>query len=213
MRLALLPLAAALLLSRAAHADVGDWEAGYNPGRAQRRSDFAMGVTMGAMVGSVSGYPNDANKINVDQYRASTGAAAGPETGLWLGGALRDWFVVGVGMSFGSVAGGDATLSRGGAFVLHLEGFPLFSLGGPFRDLALVGEVGTGSRNLFKGSASTADGGVTSYIAAGVLYEPIRIGKHISAGPTLQLARQFSETLSGTFAIAAFQIAYYGGPD
>jgi hypothetical protein len=204
---------AALLPARAALADVEDEGANYNPGKAKRRSDFALGFSLSGMAGAVSGYPLDANKMNVERYRATSGAAGGTGGGLWVGGALRDWFVVGVGLNFGSIAGGDATLSRGGAFVFHLEGFPLFPVGGAFRDLAVVGEFGTGNRKLIKASQTVADGGMMSYASAGILYEPIRIGSHVSAGPMLLLAYQFSETLNAAFAIAGVQIAYYGGPD
>jgi hypothetical protein len=211
--LRLLVLLAALLPARWAHADVDDSDANYNPGKAKRRSDFALGYSMSAMVGSVSGYPLDPNKMNVAQYHASSGLGGGPASGFWLGGALRDWFVVGVGLTFGSLGGGDATLSRGGAFVLHLEGFPLFEMGGAFRDLAVVGEFGTGNRSLLKASQTVADGGAMSYASLGVLYEPIRIGKHVSAGPMLLAAYQYSESLNAVFALAGMQIAYYGGPN
>jgi hypothetical protein len=167
---------------------------------------------MTAMVGNVSGYPNDANKIGVAKYHADGGAMGGAGGCFWLGGALRDWFVVGVGFTGTTIAGRDATLSTGGAFLLHLEGFPLFYQGGALRDFAVMADFGTGSRNLLKGSVTTAEGGTTSYAALGLLYEPIRVGKHVSAGPVVQFAYQFSETLKAALVMGGVQIAYYGGP-
>jgi len=111
----------------------------------------------------------------------------------------------------GSIAGPGSALSNGGVFVLHLEGFPLSYRGGPFRDFGLVGEFGAGSRDVFLGSRQGADGGSTSYVAAGLLYEPIRVG-HFSIGPTLLLGHQFSQTLTATLMTAGVQIAFYGGP-
>jgi hypothetical protein len=200
-----------LLFTSAAKADVGDWDDMYKPPPATRRSGFAAGLTFAAIAGSVSGYPREVQKIGVPQYEASTGAAGGAGGGFWLGGAVRDWVVVGVGATFGTIAGGGGTLSNGGAFVLHLEGFPLASGSGAFRDLGIVGEFGAGSRDVFVGSKQGADGGSTSYAAIGLLYEPLRVG-HVSIGPTLLLGHQFSPTLTATLVSAGVQIAFYGGP-
>lgn len=200
-----------LLFTSAAKADVGDWDDTYTPPPAQRRSGFAAGLTFAAIAGGVSGYPREVAKIDVPKYEASTGLAGGAGGGFWVGAALRDWVVVGAGASFGTLAGGGGRLSNGGAFVLHLEGFPLAHRGGVFRDLGLVAEFGAGSRDVFIGSKQGADGGSTSYAAAGLLYEPVRVG-HVSIGPTLLLGHQFSQTLTATLLTAGVQIAFYGGP-
>jgi hypothetical protein len=210
-RIRCLPVVLGLLVSRVAHADVGDWESDYDPGHAVRRSAFAAGVTMGALVGGVSGYPNEAEKIGVARYEAGTGPAGGTGGGFWLGVAPRDWLVLGLGASFGSVAG-SSSLSNGGAFVLHLEAFPLFERGGLLRDLGVIGEFGAGSRNVFHGSTLVADGGLISCAGFGVVYEPVRVGSHVSAGPVLLVSHQFSQTIAATLVTAGVQVAFYGGP-
>jgi hypothetical protein len=206
-------VAAASLFARPAAADTGDWESNYDPGRAQRRSDFALGVTAAGMFGAAAGYPDDANKINIPAYEARTGATGGTAGGLWLGAALRDWFVFGIGTNFGTVAGADASLSRGAVFVLHVEAFPLFYKGGAFQDLGVFTEVGTGSRTILKGSQEVATSGSVSYGALGVVWEPVRAGKHVSLGPVLEISHQFSDRFWATYGILGVQVAYYGGPD
>jgi hypothetical protein len=206
---------AVLLVSRVASADTGDWqdkwESNYNPGRAQRRSDFAVGLLAGYTVAAVSGYPNDVEKIDNPTYRASTGAGTGSGMGFWVGAALRDWIVVGIG-ALASTVNGNGYESTGGAFVLHVEGFPLFYEGPVFRDLGIVGDFGAGGRTITKDSNVVADGGAMSFVALGLIYEPFRIPSHISAGPILQVAEQFSQTLTSTTVTAGFQVAFYGGP-
>src|SRR5262245_12382082 len=96
---------ALLLASSTAAAAPGDIGADFDPGKPTRRSDFAFGTSIGAAFGTASGYPNDAAKIGTDRYHASTGPGGGLTTTLWLGGALADWFVFGIGFS-GTTFGG-----------------------------------------------------------------------------------------------------------
>jgi hypothetical protein len=205
-------LFAVLFVARGAHADVGDEEENYDPGPASRRSSFAAGLTFSTLVGGVQGYPNKVEQIGVPEYHASTGVAGGAGGGFWLGAALRDWLVLGAGASFGTIAGANATESNGGAFVLHAEAFPLFYSSETLRDFAIVGEFGAGSRDVWNGSVKKADGGATSYASVGVLFEPFRVGRHISAGPIVQFAYQFSQNLTATLASLGIQLSYYGGP-
>jgi hypothetical protein len=202
---------ALLLATSNAAAEAGDSGADFDPGKARRRSDFAFGANFGAAFGTASGYPNDAAKIGVDRYHASTGAGGGMTTTLWLGGALSDWIVVGIGFS-GATFAGSGTLSQGGGFVAHVEGFPLFYRGGAFRDLALVGDFGLGRRTIQRASETVADGGAVSFLALGLLWEPIRMGKHFNGGPILQVTEQFSDAIQATLVTAGFQVAYYAGP-
>jgi hypothetical protein len=203
---------AMLLVARGARAEVGE-DDNYDPGRAVRRSGFAAGLTLSSMVGNAHGYPNEVEKINVPEYRGTTGLAGGAGGGFWLGGVLRDWLVMGGGVTFGTIAGANASESNGAAFVLHVETFPLFYVSDTLRDLALVGEFGAGSRDVWSGSRKKADGGATSYASLGVLFEPLHIGKHLSAGPVLSFAYQFSPNLTATIVNAGIQISFYGGPN
>jgi len=211
MRPTLPALAALLLMVGNAGAESVGSGADYVPGKATRRSDFALGAGLSGTFGTVGGYPNDAAKVGIERYHTSTGATGGLTNTLWLGGALRDWLVVGIGLSLSTVAG-SGTFSQGGAYIVHVEGFPLFYRGGAFRDLAVIGDFGVGARTIKRASNEVADGGAASFVAVGFLYEPIRMGNHLSAGPLLQIAEQFSDTLGSTLVMAGFQIAYYGGP-
>lgn len=202
---------ASALSPNVCRADVEDQGVGYNPGKALRRSDFAMGLGIGAALGAASGYPNELSKLNDPRYEANTGFAVGPGGSVWLGGALRDWLVLGLGVHTSSLAGSGLT-SSGTAFVFHLEGYPAFSLGGPFRDLGLFTEFGAGGRTIKKDSGVVADGGLLSLVSIGAVYEFLRLGSHLSSGPTLQLKHEWSESLSTTSLLAGFRIAYYGGP-
>ena len=215
MRASASVLAAIVVLAgagaRNAWADTEDRGADYDPGKALRRSDFAAGLSFSGAYGSASGYPNEAAKIGVAQYHADTGAAGGQGLGLWLGAALRDWLVVGIDLSAITV-GGSGTISMGGGLGVHLEACPAFYAGGAFRDLALVGEFGFGGRTVKYASRQVADGGAVSNFALGVLYEPIRVGRHVSGGPIVLVSHEFSETLTATFVTAGFQMSYFGGP-
>jgi hypothetical protein len=211
MRRCPLVVLALLFASSNAAADVGDNGADYDPGKALRRSDFAFGANFAGGFGIGSGYPNDVAKIGVDRYHASTGPGGGTTTTLWLGAALSDWLVFGLGFSGGTFAGAG-TLSQGGAIVVHVEGFPLFYRGGAFHDLALVGDFGVGGRTIKHASVTTADGGAASFIAVGLLYEPIRLGSPFNGGPILQVAQQFSDSIEATMVTLGFQVAYYAGP-
>lgn len=212
MRAGLLALALlGVSLSRPARADVEDQGSGYDPGPATRRSGFAAGVAFGGAFGGVSGYPNELAKIDDPRYEARTGAAAGFGESVWIGGALRDWIVVGVGFHGTSVSGGGRS-SSGAAFVLHLEGYPLFSQGGIFRDLGLIGEFGAGGCTIREGSSVAADGGMLSVAGIGAVYEAVRLGSHFSAGPLIQVTHQWSQSLTADVFLAAIRLSFAGGP-
>ncbi|HEX4335058.1 MAG TPA: hypothetical protein VH062_04040 [Polyangiaceae bacterium] len=203
--------AALLLAATTASAEGGDSGPDYDPGKALRRSDFAAGISTGGAFGTAGGYPNDANKIGIGRYHADTGAAGGISNTFWVGAAMRDWLVLGVGLS-GSTVAGSGTISTGGAFVFHVETFPLFYQGGVFHDLALVGDFGLGGRTINRASSEVASGGAMSFASLGFLWETFRAGKHFSSGPILQVTEQFSDTMNSTLVVAGFQLAYYGGP-
>jgi hypothetical protein len=204
-------IALALLLASSSAAAASDSGADFDPGKALRRSDFAFGASLAGGFGTASGYPNDVSKLGDERYYASSGPGGGTSTTLWLGGALSDWLVFGVGFS-GCTFAGSGTLSQGGAFIAHVEGFPLFYRGGAFHDLALVGDFGVGGRTIKRASETIADGGAVSFIAVGLLWEPLRMGHHFNGGPILQVTQQFSDTIQATMVTGGFQIAYYGGP-
>jgi len=210
------PLSAALLLgllfsAAPARAESDEWGSSYDPGKQLRRSDFAMGVLLGGAVGDVSGYPNEILKIDDPRYRASTGVGGGPAGGAWIGGALRDWFVVGVGVDTASISG-NGYKSSATYFVFHLEAYPLFPKGGVFQDLGLLAEFGVGSRSVKAGSETAADGGLLSIASIGAVYEPLRLGSHFNFGPQIQYTFQGSQSLTANFVTLGLRASYYGGP-
>src|SRR5262245_54474390 len=99
---------------------------------AQRRSGFTFGLSGGLLTSSASGYPNDVAKIDVAEYRAESGLGVSTGGAFWLGGALADWFNVGIGAVGGS-AQRRGLKSGGGVFNVRMEFFPLFYQGGPFQ--------------------------------------------------------------------------------
>jgi hypothetical protein len=211
MRKTMPAIAALLLLAKGAAADIENSGADYDPGKATHRSDFAAGIGFAGTFANANGYPNDAGKIGVAQYHASTGGAGGYTNTFWFGGALRDYLVFGIGLS-GTTLAGSETLSQGGSFIVHLEGFPLFDRGGVFRDLGLVGDFGVGGRTIKRASAEVANGGSMSFVALGLLYEPLSFARnHLRWGPLLQFAEQFSDNMNCTMVIAGIQLSYYSG--
>jgi len=230
LRRGLVLVAVPLLFARPAFAQFSSpedatWEAGYNPGKQKRRSDFTAGVGFGVGVGSASGYPNELAKIGDPKYEASTGALGSSATSLWIGVALRDWMVFGVGIHpysiqsrscpvFASTSNAppDCTAAIGGAYVLHIEAYPLFYQGPAFENLGIFTEIGAGARNIIRGNQTIAEGGAVAFTSLGIVYEPIRLGDHFSMGPYVQFSHEFSDTLTADQGVLGFRAVYYGGP-
>jgi hypothetical protein len=137
-----LALGLAPLTALAEEGDNESWDGGFDL-KAERRSDFVFGASFGATLGTASGYPNEIAKLDEPEYRAKTGFALGPAGSAWIGGALRDWFTVGVGGSYLSGRGPQG-VGSGGAFIIRVEAFPLYRAGGALRDLALYTLFGAG---------------------------------------------------------------------
>jgi hypothetical protein len=199
------------LAAKSAHADTGEAESSYDPGKATRRSDVALGLLIGGAAGGVSGYPNDLSKIGVPADEANTGFGGGTGGGFWVGGALRDWFVFGIGFSSAQVSG-RGYRSNGTAFVFHLEGYPLFYKGGAWKDVGLIGEFGAGGRSIQQGSNTAAEGGALSVVTFGVVYEPLHLGGGFWLGPLLEVTHQFSDSLTSTIGVIGVRASFYGGP-
>lgn len=228
-RSAVLLVAASAVFVKPALAEIGahddNFEAGYDPGKQQRRSDFTAGIALGLGFGSATGYPNEVAKINDPKYKADTGFGGGNATSLWLGVAFRDWLVFGVGAHFYTIqaskcplfpgqkdAPADCTASFGGVFMAHIEAYPLFYQGPAFQNLGIFTEMGAGPRNIQQGTRVIADGGFLSFMSLGVVYEPLRLGDHLSMGPFVQGSHEFSETLTADQLVLGFRGVYYGGP-
>lgn len=153
----------------------------------ERRFGFMVGLTFGGGMGQASGFPNDPKKIQKQSYYTETGLGYAGAGTLWIGGALTDWLTFGVGMAASEIVG-SSTIVRSYAFDFRVEAFPLYSLGGHFRDLGVILDSGAGTANgTPKGDPSTKviDGGGVSRVGFGAFYEALRL-KKIAIGPYLE---------------------------
>lgn len=167
----------------------------YEPPKPERRGGFTLGASLGAGMAAYAGYPNVAGQIDNPDYLATSGALFGYSVIFWGGGALRDWLTVGLGASV-TAAGAGGTQGGITAAILHVELFPFFPWGGPYRDLgfALDGGVGGGSLLQTSYAPEAVGAGATSHVGLTAFYEPFRLGP-FSAGPTLTYAHDFSWTM------------------
>lgn len=186
-----------------------EWDGGYGD-RATRRSGFALGAELGLQLGNIAGYPKDAVKVNDPRYEANTEFGVGGLGRVWLGGAIRDWFVFGLGVEMLETRGNGLTAS-GGAFLLRPELYPLWALGGSFRDLGVHADFGVGWMDMKADQAKVADGGALGRVGLGVFHESLR-WKHLGVGPTLGVSHYFSETLKATLVEMGIRIAFTTGP-
>jgi hypothetical protein len=197
-----------LLGSDWAAAAEDQWDGGYAM-PAQRRSGFVATFDLGFGLGQASGYPNEVSKIDDPDYESSTGAAFASTWSLWAGGALRDWFTFGLGVM--SLGAGSGDIKAGStAFILHVEAFPLWSLGGKLRDVSVYSHFGAGGLSI-TGGPEKAEGGLMSVLGGGVGYELWRLG-HFAIGPVLEGSYMYSQSGEAFGVFAALRSSFYGGP-
>jgi hypothetical protein len=189
-----------------------DGEPAWQRAPAIRRSGFMLGITVGPSVGMAAGYPNDAKKLGREAFYTETGVGFGGGLSLVLGGALSDWLVFGVGLTASSFAEGDVT-SAVGAFTFRTEVFPLWALGGKWRELGLGLDAGTGGASIVvtdDPDTKLADAGSASRVGAFAFYEGIRLWK-ISMGPYLGGNYAWSSTLRHGEIGAGWRTVLYAG--
>lgn len=180
----------------------------YEPPPALRRDGFTLGLVQHFGLAHVSGYPNRIAAIGDPALRSSTGAEFGQSGGLWIGGALRDWLTVGVGLTAAGTFADDPAGATS-TFVLHLEAFPAFQRGGLYRDLGISLEVGTGVGGITRGDDTLAEGGSLAHFGGSVFFEPLRFWQ-FSSGPSLFYSHQFSQTLTAHFVGLGWRLVFYG---
>ncbi len=174
----------------------------------ERRGGFHLGLSSGAGYGGVIGYPNKLGQIHNPSYRQSVGGLA-TATGLWVGGMLRDWLGVGVGASLLSTLEKQQQAATF-AFVLHVEAFPAYALGGQWRELGVLAEFGAGGGVVLDDAQrEQANGGALSVIGIGAFWEPWKFW-HLSAGPALQYSYRFSESMHAHGVSLGLRLAFYG---
>jgi hypothetical protein len=186
-----------------------EWDGGYGT-VAQRRGGFAFGADVGLGLGNANGYPNDAVKLNDPRYEADTRLGVGWIGRAWLGGTIRDWFSFGIGYEMLSLKGNSVAAS-GSGFILRPEFYPLWSLGGIYRDLGVYGNFGIGWLKASRGSAEVANGGSLGLFGFGLFHESIRLG-HFGIGPTVGCSLYFSETMTATVVQLGLRVSFTSGP-
>ncbi len=178
-----------------------------------RRAGFTVGVTAAAGFGDISGYPLDINKRGKAQYLTDTGAAVGANGTVWLGGALTDWLVFGLGVG-GTYSQGNGTTVKGYTFIFHTEFFPLFWLGGPWREAGISLDTGagqvTGELDSTAGKVVSAaiDSGAASRVGASLFYEGFRLWK-VSTGPFVAFDYTWSASLDQPLFLVGLRTALY----
>jgi hypothetical protein len=211
-RAAIAAFLAVLTLALPALAEGSDnesWDGSFGK-KAERRSDVVLGLSTGLVLTSADGYPNEVAKLNNPAYEAKSGLALGPAAEAWLGGALTDWFSFGLGGAYlrGS---GNGSKSSGGAFLVRIEAFPLYELGGGLRDLAVFANFGAGGISLDGENDKHAAAGFASIGGGGVAYEVARFG-HFALAPSAEYLLIASQTLTAHQAIIGARVVFYGGP-
>jgi len=179
------------------------------PVKATRRSDFALGLSPGFAFGRASGYPNKIQKIGDEAYRSNTDLGVGGSNYIWLGVAFNDYLTFGLGFGGIQLTGNDRK-GTASMFGFHVDAYPLFDLGTNLRDLAVFGQAGMGPLKI-TGGPEDADGGLMSYLEAGVAYERLRLWR-IAIGPSVSVAHLWSESADLTAGRVALRATFYGGP-
>ena len=101
--------------------------------------------------------------------------------------------------------------AAGGAYIFHVEGYPLFDRGGAFRDLSLFGDFGAGGMKISGGNRDTADGGLMSVIGLGAAYDPLHFW-HFTLGPSVEYLHLWSQSMSAHSALIEARFTFVGGP-
>jgi hypothetical protein len=183
----------------------GDFEV-----KAERRSNFALGLRLAPALGWARGYPNEASKIDDPRYLANTHAAGGFDYEIYLGGAIRDWFTFAIGMEGIGIKGNSITASAG-VYTLRTEIYPGWTLGGPWRDLGVAMDFGIGSMKLERHGTEVASGGAIGFTGFEVFHETLRLGK-FNFGPALGYRQLFSPSAHGNILYLGLHSAFYTGP-
>jgi hypothetical protein len=179
---------------------------------AERRDGFMASLGYNVGYGAIGGYPNKLGQIdNPGYYSEITGL--GTNLSLVLGGALRDWLTAGLLIRAGGVTSDEKVVGGSTGIGLHIEGFPLWARGGPWRNIALTGEFGVGVGYIAdttdqKDPLVLADGGAMSHLAVGAAWEVWKFWL-FSAGPAVQYTYQYSNSLSAHLATAGMKLTFY----
>lgn len=179
----------------------------------ERRGGFMLAAVAGASLGSASGNPKGQTERFDPAYESNLGLAYGYRWTPFLGGALTDWFTVGVGMSFGTMQTAGDLDSDVTTFVFHFEAFPLYARGGAWRDVGVMADFGAGVTTIHNTvtGKELSNSAVASAAGLGVFWEPWRVWQ-LSAGPALSYQRNWSQWTERNDVTIGLRGAFYGAP-
>lgn len=179
---------------------------------AKHRGGFAMGLMIAGGLGASNGYPSDSKKIGREDYYTESGLGFMGAPAGWIGGALADWLTFGLGGGFSAIVNAD-TKSPSPFVFFHADVYPLYPLGGQWRNLGLMGEAGLGFPKTVSADTDETliDGGGSSFVLAGVFWEGIQAWK-IKMGPYLATHYMWSDSIRRPSALLGFRISLYTLP-
>lgn len=177
----------------------------------ERRGSFTAGGQLGLLVGTADGYPADYDKRSVDAFAVDTGAVATFGLSYWLGVTLQDWFTFALG-STGLVLEGNGLQASGAAFFVRLESFPLYGLGGPWRDLGVATNFGLGFVTIARDGKEQASGLGASTIGVGLFYEALHFSR-FALGPSVEYLRAATQNLTAQTGLLGLRFVYYDQPE
>jgi hypothetical protein len=204
---AFLAVSTASLPALADQNDNAPWDGAFGQ-KQERRADFIIGLSPSLVLMSAKGYPNEIVKIGDPAYEATSGLVFGGGFEAWIGGALTDWFSFGVGGAYLQAGGGDSR-ATGGAFLVRIEAFPLYTFG--LKDFAVFANFGAGGLSLDGQEHKHAAAGFASVGGGGIAYELARVG-HFAFAPTAEYQLIASQSLSSNQFLVGARVVYYGGP-
>jgi hypothetical protein len=173
-----------------------------------------LGLTLGVGVASLSGFPADPKKVNRPAYFTETGARPSGNAALWIGSAITDWFVLGLGVSAGGLLATGQNDAVAGGVLVHIEGFPLYLLGGRLREIGVMLNTGIGIASVAPraaGSDKLVDGTACSVFGGGVFYDGFRV-KRLSGGPFVAGDYYWSDFVSRPALFFGWRAALYTKP-
>lgn len=177
--------------------------------KSTRRSDFTLGASAGLAFGRASGYPNKVQEIGDPAYHSTTKLGLGSGQLIWLGVAFNDYLTFGLGFGGFNLSGNDRSATAS-VFGFHVDAYPLFAVDKNLQDLGVFTNFGTGPLKI-TGAPKEADGGLMSYVEAGIVYERLRLWR-VGLGPSVSLIHVWSESAEATTALVGARVAFYGGP-
>lgn len=179
--------------------------------KAERRTTLAMGISIGASLGSASGFPNDPTKIGLISNYTDSGVGLGYGARAWFGFSLRDFLIFGASIGNVGMRAGENLVILG-TLGFHTEIFPLYSFGGTFRELGVALETGVGTGILTPANDTSTlltDGGFASSIGVSGFYEGIRVGPKLSMGPYVAYDYVWSTSMRGGAFVLGWRTALY----